>query len=141
MKGQASSEFLVIIAALTLMMLPVLVIMNLNVQYSQERMALSKATFSAARLAAAADSVGAMGLGAKLYTTVELPATESIDVQGHAIAIRLRTSYGPVVIVQASRFNLNATGIERASSPGTYTFEVTGPDRVSPASHVELLLR
>jgi len=141
MKAQASSEFLIIIAALTLMMMPVLIVMNMNAQYSAERMALSKASFSAARLAAAADSVGAMGLGAKLYTTVELPGTEKIEVNGHDIALTLKTSYGNVVVVQASRFMLNATGIGRATAPGTYTFEVTGPSNLAPDSHVELYLR
>lgn len=142
MRGQASSEFIVIIAALTMIMMPVLIIMNVNAQYSQESMALARAAFSAARLASAADSVGSMGLGARLYTTIDVPTLDSIAVSGHDIAFRMNTSYGPVVVVQASRFQLGSSpDFDRIKTAGTYTVEVQGPERVGQNEKVTLILR
>lgn len=141
MKGQGSAEFLVIVGVLTFVMVPILLLIYINANASPEKIALGKATFSAARLASAADSVGAMGLGAQVFTTIDLSDVDSISVAPYEVAITTRTSYGNVTVVSPSKYSLKGMGLSNIKSAGTYTFIVSGPDRYGSNGNVTIALR
>ncbi|GEM_PF-4815190 len=141
MRAQAASEFLVIIAVLSFIMAPFLLIVYSNASSSAEKIAISKATFSAARLASSANAVGSMGLGSRLHATVELPDVESISTSKNEVVINVRTGYGIVSIVQPSRFQLTSDGLEKIKTAGIYTLDVAGPAAFGSAEKVSITLR
>ena len=141
MKAQAASEFLIIIAVLSFIMAPFLLLVYTNASASSEKIAISKATFSAARLASSANAVGAMGAGSRVHATVELPDVESLRVVKNEVVVEVRTSYGVVSVVQPSRFQLDSSGLEKIHGAGIYTIDVSGPESTASGEKVSLVLR
>lgn len=141
MKGQASSEFLVIVAVLSFMMVPFLLLVYMNSAGAPEKIAISKASFSAARLASSANAVGAMGIGARLYTTIEVPDVQSVQASGNEVVVTLKTSYGEVNIVQPTRHPVLGVGLDYIKGGGTYTVDVVGPESYSSPQIVRIILR
>lgn len=126
-RGQASSEFLLVLALIAAAILPLLLILAWNSRASPEQLSVGIATSSASRLAAAVNSVGSLGPGAALRTQIVLPRVLSVSAQGREIVIDLNTSYGPVALVQPTRFNISSSGFERINREGTYIIDVRGP--------------
>ncbi|MDE1798343.1 MAG: hypothetical protein KGH63_02975 [Candidatus Micrarchaeota archaeon] len=119
-KGQASAEFLIVIAIMGVAILPLILVMAQNAQSTPEKLAMSEAQFSTARLGAAVDSVGSMGPGAQMRTQVQLPGLLSLAAGGREITARVQTSYGPVDIVQATKFNVSGPDLAGLTPEGTY---------------------
>jgi len=123
-RGQIAIEFLVIIGILSLAIIPILFAMHWNASNSPDRLAISKGTFSAARIAAAVDSVGSIGDGSKLRTQVELPENAGLRVRGKEIVLYVRTTYGDVVILQPTDYTTFSLGTENVKREGTYMFDI-----------------
>ena len=132
MRAQASTEYLLILSVLGAAILPFLLVLAWNATRSPEQLALSLATFSASRLAAAVNSVGSLGPGAALRTQIEMPDHVALSASGREITVRLNTSIGPMDIVQPVLFPINSSGLERVRSQGSYIIDVYGP--ASPAA-------
>jgi len=124
MRGQVSVEFLLIIGMLSVAILPILFAMNFATQDSPDRLAISKATFSAARIASSAQAVGNLGPGSKIRAQVEMPYVRSINVRGNEVALEVQTTYGNVLILQQADFELNGRGLEGIGAPGTYMIDI-----------------
>lgn len=123
-KGQIAIEFLVIIGILSLAIIPILFAMHWNASNSPDRLAISKGTFSASRMAAAIDSVGSIGEGAELRTQVEMPNLGALKVQGNEVVLSVRTTYGDVVILQPTDYTIQSIGVEKLRAEGTYMFDI-----------------
>lgn len=122
--GQVAVEFLLIIGILSLAIIPVLFAMHWNSQNSPDRLVLTKAAFSASRLASSANSVGSLGPGSKMRVQVELPPVHSVVASGEDISVNAITSYGTAAIVQTCDYSLSSQGFERMGAEGTYTIDV-----------------
>ena len=127
MRAQASTEYLLILSVLGAAILPFLLVLAWNATRSPEQLALSLATFSASRLAAAVNSVGSLGPGAALRTQIEMPDNVLLSARGREITVSLNTSVGQMDIVQPTLFPMNSTGLERVGAQGTYIIDVYGP--------------
>ncbi len=120
MRAQASAEFLMIVAIMAVAIFPLLLVMSNNAQSSPEKLALGQAEFTASRLGATVDSIGSMGPGAQMRTAVELPALQSFSAQGREIGMQVMTSYGPIDIVQATRFPAKSIDLNSIHQAGSY---------------------
>jgi hypothetical protein len=132
-------EYLVIISLLAAAILPFLLLLAASSTRSPEQLALSLATFSASRMAAAVNSVGSLGPGAALRIQVELPENVAVSASGREITISLNTSMGPMDIVQPVLFPLSSQGLERIRAGGSYVIDVYGPQGLDDKS-VSLVL-
>ncbi len=128
LKGQIAIELLVILAVLSLALIPVLFAMQWNADNSPDRLAISKATFSVSRLSSAVNSVGSMGEGARLRTQIEMPDTLNLSADGKEIVAEIETTYGEVVILQPVDYIVQGVGLARVSTQGTYTFDIYATD-------------
>ncbi|MCX8194923.1 MAG: hypothetical protein N3G22_02345 [Candidatus Micrarchaeota archaeon] len=125
-KGQVSTELLVLIGLVLLLMFPLLIYSRNKAEMANENMAIQKAEFAAQRMASAADSVGYLGGSAKIIEEIEVPSNiKRAYVNGHDIVFELETSNGITQVVKSSAFNLTSSGFERIKKSGTYYFEVS----------------
>ncbi|PIT84601.1 hypothetical protein COU37_02465 [Candidatus Micrarchaeota archaeon CG10_big_fil_rev_8_21_14_0_10_45_29] len=124
MRGQVSVEFLLIIGMLSVAILPILFAMNFAAQDSPDRLSISKATFSAARIASSAQAVGNLGPGSKIRAQVEMPHVRSISVNNNEVALDVQTTYGNVIILQQTDFQMHGRGLESISAPGSYIIDI-----------------
>jgi len=134
-KGQIAIEFLVIIGVLSLAVIPILFAMHWNSSNSPDRLAISKGAFSVARLSASINSVGNMGEGSKLRAQIELPASDSLLIRNREVVLYVETSYGEVVILQPTDYEVVGTGLEHIKTEGGYTLDIYSdePGRVKVA--------
>ncbi|MFH0927090.1 MAG: hypothetical protein V1822_00755 [Candidatus Micrarchaeota archaeon] len=132
-RGQIAIEFLVILGLLSLAIIPIIFAMQWNAGNSPDRLAISKGTFSAARLAASVNSVGSIGEGARLRVQVELPNVDSVQLRAHEVVLNVQTSYGEVVILQPVDYDVSGIGLEGVKAEGTYVLDVysDAPGKVS----------
>lgn len=128
MRGQVSVEFLLIIGILSIAIIPILSAMSLASQDSPDRLSISKATFSAARIASSAQAIGNLGPGSKIRAQVEMPPVQSVKIKGNELALDVITTYGNVVILQQTDFKMKALGFEKIGAPGTYIIDIYSDD-------------
>ncbi|MFH1306866.1 MAG: hypothetical protein ABIH83_04410 [Candidatus Micrarchaeota archaeon] len=122
-KAQVAIEFLIVIGVLSLAIIPILFAMHWNAQNSPDRLAISKGSFSAARIASTVDAVGNLGVGTVLRAQVEMPAVNSVEAGGKELVVNVETTYGNVAIVQATQFEINAIDLGKIGAEGTYTID------------------
>ena len=130
-RAQASAEYLLILGVLAAAILPFLLLLIWNANQNPEALAMTLATFSAARLAASVDSVGSLGAGAALRAQIEMPEGVTLNASGREIVAHLNTRNGPVDIVSPTHFDMNSTGFERITKQGTYIIDGYGPYSVN----------
>lgn len=139
-KAQASAEFLIVIAIMSMAMLPLLLSLQTNATQMPDKVNLAKATFSAARLAASVQAVGSLGLNSSMITAVELPEVLLVNASGREILVRVATSYGPVDIVQPTRFNVTSPNLDTIRHDGSYVIDIRSSAELNN-SNVTLTLR
>jgi len=123
-KGQIAIEFLVILGLLSLAIFPILFAMHWNSNNSPDQLAISKGTFSVARISSAVNAVGSIGDGAKLRVQTEMPNIDSLEIGPGVVVANVYTTYGPVAIVQPADYEVRGIGLEHVRIEGTYTFEI-----------------
>lgn len=125
-QGQVSTELLIIIGFMLLLLLPLLIYSYSRVSIANEDIAAQKAEAAASRLAHLSDSVGYLGGAAAIMEEVEMPPNlKSIAVGGHDIIILVDSSSGKKQIVKTSAFNLTSSGLENITRAGTYFIQVS----------------
>jgi uncharacterized protein (UPF0333 family) len=132
-RGQASAELLFAIAIMLLMVMPVLFNAYFNIGQQEEKLSLSVASASAARIANLADSVGYLGGNASIIAEIDVPrGTEEVKTQNNEIVFKMQTSSGPVDIVRASRFRIiQTTLVEKNDAKGIYRIEIAASQGAS----------
>jgi len=95
MKGQVSTELLVIVALVLLVFIPLLVLVYFKASEANEQIASYQAELAVFRMASLANSVGSLGTNTSVYTDVFIPPNTvelSTHKSGRAGEIRLRIS-------------------------------------------------
>jgi hypothetical protein len=99
MRGQVSTELLVIVALVLLLFIPLLVLVYFKANDANQQIATYQAELAVSRVASLANSVGSLGTNTSVVTDVYIPANAvylRTVVSGRAgeIVLRLRTAEG-----------------------------------------------
>jgi len=99
MKGQVSTELLVIVALVLLIFIPLLVLVYLKTAEANQQIASYQAELTVTRLASLANSVGSLGTNTSIVTDVYIPAnTEYLATnasgRGAEISLKITTPQG-----------------------------------------------
>jgi type II secretory pathway pseudopilin PulG len=99
MKGQVSTELLVIVALVLLIFIPLLVLVYLKTAEANQQIASYQAELTVTRLASLANSVGSLGTNTSVVTDVYIPAnTEYLATnqsgRGGEIVLKINTPQG-----------------------------------------------
>ncbi len=116
MRGQVSTELLIIVALILLVFIPLLVMVYFKSTEANEQIASYEAELAVFRLAYLANSVGSLGTNTTVYTDVYLPRNmESLEAwsvgQGGEIILRLETQEGPMEIVEVVYHSIGDEGV------------------------------
>jgi len=111
MKGQVSTELLVIVALVLLVFIPLLVLVYFKANEANQQIASYQAELAVFRLASLANSVGSLGTNTSVQTdvfippnTVELKTTTSPTGRGGEISLRVMTPEGVTDITQIVKY-------------------------------------
>ncbi|MCX8197010.1 MAG: hypothetical protein N3G80_01700 [Candidatus Micrarchaeota archaeon] len=143
-KGQISTEILVLIGILLLLLAPVMIYAFMRSNSAKEEFAIQKAEFAANRLARLADSVGYLGGSTAIVERVEIPAyVKAVKIAGggHDIVIEMDSSAGKKEIVQTTVFKIKAVGFEKISKEGTYLVEIRALSDFGGTEQVEMAVK
>jgi len=133
-RGQVSTELLLLIGVMLLLMVPLLLYSRSRADMAGEEIATQKAEFAAQRIVSMADSVGYLGGAAKVVEELDVPPNlVRAYTSGHDVVFELDTSTGRKEIVKSSAFNLASSGLGNISKAGTYFVEISAMPPSSPA--------
>ncbi|MFN7991300.1 MAG: hypothetical protein U0R44_04045 [Candidatus Micrarchaeia archaeon] len=124
MKGQVSTELLVIVALVLLIFIPLLVLVYFKANEANQQIASYQAELAVSRIASLANSVGSLGTNTSVVTDVYIPPnTISLKTaqvgQGSEIDLTVNTPQGPTEVVEVIKYPLSNPGtIADASSSG-----------------------
>jgi len=125
-KGQVSTEILMLIGLLLLLMLPVLMYADGRAGVTGEDMTVQRAEFVVQRLSSSVDSVGYLGGAAGLVEEIEIPSNfKNLTVNGRDVIITIDSSAGKKQIVKGTGFRIKSVGLGNISKAGTYFIEIT----------------
>lgn len=122
MKGQVSTELLVIVALVLLIFIPLLVLVYFKANDANQQIAAYQAELSVSRIASLANSVGSLGTNTSVVTDVYVPPnTIALNVSniGHGaeISMTLETPQGPTTpVVEIVRYPIKNPGTLADSS-------------------------
>ncbi|MFH1222147.1 MAG: hypothetical protein V1492_03620 [Candidatus Micrarchaeota archaeon] len=129
MKGQVSTELLVIVGVVLVIFIPLLVMVYTKAGEAQSEMSAYQAQLVAFRLAYLANSVGSLGSGTVVYTDVYIPRNtvwlraKNVGA-GAEIQLRAATDQGPKDFVEVVKFPFeggdSATGKDLITTAGAY---------------------
>jgi len=115
MKGQVSTELLVIVGLVLLIFIPLLVLVYFKASEANDQIASYQAELAVFRIAYLASSVGSLGTNTSVYTDVYIPKnivelkTQS-TAQGGEIIMKVDTAQGPSEIVEIVRYPITGSG-------------------------------
>jgi len=100
MKGQVSTELLVIVALVLLIFIPLLVLVYVKASEANQQIASYQAELAVTRVASLANSVGSLGTDTSVVTDIYIPPnTISLGTtqsgRGGEIVLRMETPEGP----------------------------------------------
>ena len=125
-KGQVSTEILMLVGLLLLLLLPLLMYAYGRAGVTGEDMAVQRAEFVVQRLASSVDSAGYLGGAAGVVEEIEIPANfKNLTVSGRDIVITIDSSAGKKQIVKSTAFKIRSLGLANITKPGTYFIEIT----------------
>jgi len=111
MRGQVSTELLVIVALVLLVFIPLLVLVYFKANEANQQIASYQAELAVFRVASLANSVGSLGTNTSVYTDVFIPPnTEELrtvtmpDGTGSEIVLRIKGTEGPTEIVEIVKY-------------------------------------
>lgn len=127
MKGQVSTELLVIVALVLLVFIPLLVLVYFKASEANQQIASYQAELAVFRVASLANSVGSLGTNTSVSTDVFIPPnTESLIVsrsgRGGEITLTISSPQGSTEIVEIIKYPVKGT-VELAdeTTAGTWT--------------------
>jgi type II secretory pathway pseudopilin PulG len=128
-RGQISTEIVVLIGLLLLLLIPLLLYAYGRANVATEDIAVQKAEFAASRLSSLADSVGYLGGAAAIVEEVEIPSNvRSVRIDAadpHDIVFDIDSTEGTKQIVKSSAFNLTSSGFGNITKAGTYFIKIS----------------
>jgi len=113
MKGQISTELLIIIALVLLVFIPLLVLVYFKANDANQQISSYQAELSVSRIASLANSVGSLGTNTSVTTDVFVPPeTVKFSCQptggGGEIVLQINTPEGPTDIVEIVKYPINS---------------------------------
>ncbi len=144
MKGQVSTELMVIIGVILVIFIPLLVMVYTKADETQREMASYQAEFVVFRLAYLANSVGSLSGGTQIYTEVYVPrGTKTLSVKnvgnGAEIVLKAITQQGEKDFAGIIRHPVTADAVlVREPAYGWTRFRITNNyDGGSPKISIE----
>lgn len=132
MKGQVSTELLVIVALVLLIFIPLLVLVYLKTAEANQQIASYQAELTVTRLASLANSVGSLGTNTSVVTDVYIPAnTEYLETRdsgrGGEVILRINTPQGTQEPNDILKFPLDNPGkiVEASNTGGWVKIRIT----------------
>jgi len=110
MKGQVSTELLVIVALVLLIFIPLLVLVYFKANDANQQIASYQSELAVFRLAYLANSVGSLGTNTTMYTDIYIPknakslTATSLGGRGGEIVMVVDTPQGPTEVVEIVRY-------------------------------------
>jgi uncharacterized protein (UPF0333 family) len=124
MKGQVSTELLIIVALVLLIFIPLLVLVYLKANEANQQVASYQAELAVSRIASLANSVGSLGTNTTVTTDVFVPPntvnfTTIKSGRGGEIVLTLNTPQGVSEVNDIIKYPLsNPTTLADASNAG-----------------------
>jgi len=144
MKGQVSTELLVIVALVLLIFIPLLVLVYLKTSEANQQIASYQAELTVTRLASLANSVGSIGTNTSVVTDVYIPAnTKYLETRqsgmGGEIVLRLSTPQGEQEPSDILKFPLSNPGkvVNATSTGGCMKIRITS-EYIGNQAHVRI---
>lgn len=132
MKGQVSTELLVIVAVVLLIFIPILVMVYFKAGEAQTEMSAYQAQLVVFRIAYLANSVGSLGTNTTVFTDIYIPKninsfTAKNAGTGSEIVLNLQTANGPTEVVEVMKYPLvqNSIPLADSSSYGWRRYEIS----------------
>ncbi|MBU0527199.1 hypothetical protein KKE92_01855 [Candidatus Micrarchaeota archaeon] len=122
MKGQVSTELLVIVALVLLIFIPLLVLVYFKANEANQQIAAYQAELSVSRIASLANSVGSLGTNTSVTTDIYVPPNTlamNVTSVGRAgeISLTMDSPQGPTTpVVEIIRYPLSNPGTLADSS-------------------------
>jgi hypothetical protein len=115
MKGQVSTELLVIIALVLLIFIPLLVLVYMKANDANQQIGSYQAELAVSRISSLSNSVGSLGTNTSVTTDVFLPPnTVSLETkqagQGSEIILKVRTPQGDTEVSDIVKYPLKSYG-------------------------------
>jgi hypothetical protein len=126
MKGQVSTELLIIVALVLLIFIPLLVLVYLKAGEANQQIASYQAELAVNRLASLANSVGSLGTNSSVVTDVYVPPNTvylKTEQSGRAgqLVLRLKTPQGEQDSPAIIKYPISDPGtLAEATSSGTW---------------------
>jgi uncharacterized protein (UPF0333 family) len=129
MRAQVSVEFLLIIAVMMVVLLPVIIyaFSVLNTE-NQDKINLEKASVALNRIVYTIDSVGSAGTGSAMYTEIFVSRIDHVSVNGNELIFNIRTMDGPVEIYKIADYNIVSDSSLENLKNGPYKLLITAED-------------
>lgn len=127
MKGQVSTELLVIVALVLLVFIPLLVMVYLKANEANQEIASYQADLAVSRIASLANSVGSLGSNTSVTTDIYLPPntvslTTAQSGRGGEIMLKLLTQQGETEPSDVIKYPISSPGtVADASAAGTWS--------------------
>lgn len=143
-RGQVSTELLIIIGILLLLLVPLLYYGYSRAGIAREDIGVQKADFAAERMARLADSVGYLGGASEIVDEVQMPQyldNVTIGPNGHDIVISMETASGLKQVVRSSAFNITAVNFGRLAGEGDYWLDFKALSDTNSSSQVMITVQ
>jgi len=144
MKGQVSTELLVIVALVLLIFIPLLVLVYLKTAEANQQIASYQAELTVTRIASLANSVGSLGTNTSVVTDVYIPAnTEYLETRdsgrGGEVILRIRTPQGTQEPNDILKYPLSNPGmVVGASSTGGWVKIRITSEYIGNEAHIRI---
>lgn len=144
MKGQVSTELLIIVALVLLIFIPLLVLVYLKTNDANQQIASYQAELTVTRLASLANSVGSLGTNTTVVTDVYIPAnTKYLETRqsgrGGEIILKLDTPQGEQEPSDILKYPLSNPGtVVDATGTGGWVKIRVSSEYVGNEAHVSI---
>jgi len=143
-KGQVSTELLIILGFVVLLMIPLLLLAYSKSSQLMDEMSIAQADIAASRLVHTVEAVGNTGNNASIITEISVPpGVQSFSVVGNReIVFTVRKGSALTEIVKLSRFNISMSDEDqkKLAKGGTYNVEVAAPEGIAPEPIVNITI-
>ena len=144
MRGQVSTELLVIVAIVLLIFIPLLVLVYFKANEANQQIATYQAELAVSRIASLANSVGSLGTNTSVITDVYIPANTvylatNQSGRGSEIVLRLRTPDGEKDTPDVIKYPVSNPGpiVESTTTGGWIKLKITS-EYISGVAYVRI---
>ena len=129
MRAQVSVEFLLIIAVMMVVLLPVIIyafsVLN---NENQDKINLEKASVALNRIVYTIDSVGSAGTGSAMYTEIFVSRIDHVSINGNELIFNIQTTDGPVELYKIADYNIISDSSLENLKNGPYKLLISAED-------------